>query len=160
MSYFLSLCCFLLKEVEVCISLVSAMYYLLQLWLEPYFHDFVYWLTLFQEPGTWTPSKPFDQGGCEWESLEWWSCWLCDKTKKQQSGRRELMLSSFKCSILFRENVQLRTCVSSESMRNRNADSGHYFWRISIRVTAQFPKQHVHSYSSGFKWFANQVIMF
>lgn len=24
----------------------------------------------FQEPGTWTPSKPFDQGGCEEEASD------------------------------------------------------------------------------------------
>lgn len=30
--------------------------------------DFTYLLTLFQEPGTWTPSKAFDQGEGEWES--------------------------------------------------------------------------------------------
>lgn len=39
-------------------------------------YNFIYCFALFQEPGTWTPSKPFDQGRCE--SLE--CCWLCDTT--------------------------------------------------------------------------------
>lgn len=65
-------------------SIVSVMYYfLLQKSFEQCFCcDFAHWLTLFQEPGTWTPSKPFDQGGCEEESLE--CCWLCGKTEHKK----------------------------------------------------------------------------
>lgn len=49
-------------------------------------------LSLFQEPGAWTPSKPFDQGGCDEDSL---SCilmqiaiWLWKKTKTTEKEER------------------------------------------------------------------------
>lgn len=54
------------------------------------FFCFVYYLTLFQEPGTWTPTKPFDQGGCEEEILEYIDFVI--KKERKKENRKETYL--------------------------------------------------------------------